>query len=443
MSWSKRIVAALFVLAVAVVVALSLRPRRDPPVQVQLAEARQGPITRRVTAAGKLQAATQVKLSSNLSGDLIELAVQEGDRVKKGQVLGRIDSRRYAAMVSREEAARATAAAELTLAEVQAARARAELERVKRLVESMSASKAELENAQADAAAAEARERAARDRVAQAAAALAEARHMLSFTTLAAPIDGVITSRQKQVGERVRGSDFNEDVIVIIATLSSIEMKVEVGEHEVVYLREGQSADVEVDAFPEKRWPAQVVEIAKNATIKNPGTEAEVTTFPVRLALTAPLPGGLPGMSGQATISTETHDNVVVVPLQALTARTDREMKADGGPEDAPPPAPERPGQRRREAMHKVVFVVRDGTAHLRQVETGLASESEIEIVAGVNKGDLVVEGPYRTLARELRDGRAVKFEPVRPKAGAEGDKEVSERKGEARPRAPNGEKGS
>jgi HlyD family secretion protein len=442
MSWTKRVVAALLFLLVAGMVAFSLKPRRDPPLQVQVTEVRQGPITRRVTGAGKLQAATQVKLSSNLSGDLLDLTVREGDRVQKGQYLGRIDSRRYAAQVSREEAGRATATAEVSLAEVQAARSRAELERVKRLVQTESASEAELEKAKADADADVARLAAARDRVAQASAALADARHLLSYTTLLSPIDGVITSRQKQVGERVRGSDFNEDVIVIIATLSSMEMKAEVGEHEVVHLREGQTAEVEVDAFPDKKWPAQVVEIAKNATIKNPGTEAEVTTFPVRMALTAPLPGGLPGMSGQATISTETHEDALVVPLQAVTARTERDLKGDGGPQ-GDPPGPDRPSQRRREAMQKLVFVVEDGVARARPVETGLASETEIEVLSGVKKGDLVVEGPYRTLARELRDGRAVKYEPPAKSGPADGGPEVSERKGESKPQARNGEKGS
>ncbi|HZY04840.1 MAG TPA: efflux RND transporter periplasmic adaptor subunit [Anaeromyxobacteraceae bacterium] len=442
MSWTKRAVTALLVLLVAGMVALSLRPRTDPPLEVQVVEVRQGPITRRVTGAGKLQAATQVKLSSNLSGDLLDLTVREGDRVQKGQYLGRIDSRRYAAQVSREEAARATATAEVSLAEVQAARSKAELERVKRLVKSQSASEAELEKARSDADADVARLAAARDRVAQATAALADARHLLSYTTLVSPIDGVITSRQKQVGERVRGSDFNEDVIVIVATLSSMEMKAEVGEHEVVHLREGQAAEVEVDAFPDKKWPAQVVEIAKNATIKNPGTEAEVTTFPVRLALTAQLPGGLPGMSGQATVSTETHDDAVVVPLQAVTARTERDLKGDGGPRGEPDPPPDRTGQRRREPMQKLVFVVDKGVARVRSIETGLASETEIEILSGVKKGELVVEGPYKTLSRELRDGRAVKYQPA-AKAGPDGGPEVSERKGQARPAPGNGEKGS
>ncbi len=419
MSWPRRIVAGVFAVAVIGIVAASLRPRPEPAVPVQIVAARKGAITRTVSAAGKLQAATQVKLSSNLSGDLLQLPVREGDRVVKGQFIGRIDSRRYAAQVRQQEANRASASAELAGAEAVVSRLEAELSRVKRLFGGGDASQAELERAENDLRAEQARALGARERIAQAGAALAEARHFLSMTTLVSPIDGVVTSRQKQVGERVRGSDFNEDVIVIVATLSAMEAKVEVGEHEVVYLHEGDPAQIEIDAFPDRKWPAQVIEIAKNANVRNAGTEAEVTTFPVRLALTAPVPGALPGMSAQATISTETREGAVVVPLQAVTVRSEREIEGKG----ARDPAAETPGagpgaKPRREAMRKVVFAVENGVARLRPVETGLASETEIEIAKGLEGGAQVVEGPYKVLARELADGK-----PVRQQKPGEGAK--------------------
>jgi HlyD family secretion protein len=211
----------------------------------------------------------------------------------------------------------------------------------------------------------------------------------------------------------VRGSDFNEDPIVIIATLSNMEMKVEVGEHEVVHLHEGDGAEIEIDAFPDRKFPAQVIEIAKNATVKNAGTEAEVTTFPVRIALTVPVPGALPGMSGQATISTETRDQALIVPLQAVTVRTEKQLAAGKDPKDGGPPEPEPAGtearKSTREPLQKVVFAVEDGKARVRRVETGLASENDIELVSGVKEGEVIVEGPYKLLSRELADGKAVK----------------------------------
>jgi HlyD family secretion protein len=425
MSWPKRIFAAAFVLAIAAVVVASLRPRAEPPLAIQAATSRKGPITRLVTAAGKLQAATEVKLSSNITGDLLELNVKEGDLVKRGQVLGRIDARRYAAQTQQQEAARTSAVADRDMQKVQVAQLEQDLARVERLAATGNASPAELENARSTLAAGRARVEAAQGRIEQTDAALREARHFLSLTTLTAPIDGVVTKREKQVGERVRGSDFSEDVILVISTLSQMEVKVEVGEHEVVYVKEGDPAEIEIDAFPDRKFPAQVVEVARNATVKNAGTDAEVTTFFVRLALTEPVPGALPGMSGQASIATDTHDSAIAVPIQAVTVRPERDLAAGATKvtDDRPPPtaAPGAGKKPRREPLRKVVFVVQDGVAKVRPVETGLASETEIEIVSGLAEGEKVVEGPYRILSRDLADGRRVTEE--KPGAGSKAGK--------------------
>ncbi len=406
MSWPRRIVAALTLLAIAATVVASLRPRPPPPLAVALVRARRGPITRVVTAGGKLQAATEVKLSSNISGDLLALDVREGDRVVRGQVLGRIDARRYEPQVRQQEAARASAAADLDVQNVRASQLEAELRRVERLAASQNASAAELEKATSDLEAARAQAAAARQRVAQADAALREARHQLAFTTLLSPMDGVVTQRIKQVGERVRGSDFSEDVILVIGTLDRMEARIEVGENEVVYVKVGDPAEVQIDAFPDRSFPARVIEVARNATVKNAGTDQEVTTFIVRLALLGQVPGALPGMSAQASISTDTRADAVVVPIQAVTVRA-AEGPGGAGAAAAPPPAtPGKPA--RRERQRKVVFVVKDGVAHLRPVETGLASDAELEVTAGLQAGEEVVEGPYRILSRDLTDGRAV-----------------------------------
>ena len=440
MSWPKRILAAVFAVTVVGIVVLSLRPKPPPPLKVDVTAVKRGPITRTVTAAGKLLASTEVKVSSNLSGDILELTVREGDAVRRGQLLARIDSQRYAAQVRQQEAARASASADLDLERVQLAKIEAEQKRIERLVASASASTAELERATADTQSERAKVQAVAQRLAQTDAALSEARHWLELCTINAPIDGIVTSRQKQVGERVRGSDFSEDVIVIVATLSNMEAKVEVGEHEVVYLHVGDKADIEIDAFPDKKWPAQVIEIARNATIKNPGTEAEVINFPVRLALTTPVTGALPGMSAQASISTETHDNALMVPVQAVTARLKTELTKEKGPvvADATPPTTSatdaQPGPKRDRKMQKVVFVTEGGVAKARQVEVGLANDTDIELTSGVNEGDLVVTGPYKVLARDLTDGRTVEVtEPPKKPTPAPAPAAAGTLAGEAR----------
>jgi HlyD family secretion protein len=365
-----------------------------------------------------------VKLSSNITGDLLELDVKEGDRVRKGQVLGRIDARRYAAQVSQQEAARSSAVADQQTQRVQVTQLEQELARVERLAATGNASPAEVEKARSELAGGRARVDAAAGRLAQADASLRAARHYFSLTTLTAPIDGVVTTREKQVGERVRGSDFSEDVILVISTLSQMEVKVEVGEQEVVYVKEGDTAEIEIDAFPERKFPAAVVEVARNATVKNQGTEGEVTTFFVRLALTEAVPDALPGMSAQARIATDTRDQAVAVPIQAVTVRPEREVVPGGPPASErplpqPPPAPGK--KPKREPLQKVVFVIQDGVARIRPVETGLASDTEIEITSGLSEGEKVVEGPYRILSRDLADGKPVTEEAAAGKGRKNG----------------------
>lgn len=408
MSWKGRVFAAVFLLAVAGVTVTSLRPKPEPPLDVTAISARQGSITRIVTAGGKLQAATQVKLSSNITGDLLTLTVKEGDVVTKGQQLGTIDPRRYEAQLLQSEAARASASADVQQAKVQVTQLEQELARVQKLATGNIASTAELEKAQSELAAGKARLDAAQGRLSQTDASLREARHSFSMTTLTAPIDGVVTKREKQVGERVRGSDFSEDVILVISTLSQMEMKMEVGEQEVVYLKEGDAAEVEVDALPNQKFAATVVEVARNANVKNAGTEGEVTTFFVRLAMKDKDERALPGMSAQASVFTDTRDNAVVVPIQAVTVRPEKDLK-DGKAPPTETSVPGAPHKAKREPMQKVVFVIDDGVAKIRRVETGLASDTELEIVSGLKAGERVVEGPYRVLSRELSDGKHVK----------------------------------
>jgi HlyD family secretion protein len=423
MSWPKRIFAAIFILAIAAIAAQSLKGKKDPPLSAHAVAVKRGSITRKVSAAGKLQAATQVKVSSNVSGDLLELTVDEGSVVKKGQLIAKIDSRRYVAQLKQQAALKAEAEAELAQSTVQLQRLKADLDRVKRLVQSQSASQADLEHAELDVAAEEARGQSARQKIEQASGALAEAEHQLNLTTIYAPIDGVVTERDKQVGERVRGSDLSEDVIVVVSTLASMEAKVEVGEHEVVYIHEGDKAEIEIDSIPDKKFPATVVEVAKKANVRNPGSDSEVTTYPTRLALDAPVPGALPGMSAEAGVFTDTHDNALIVPIQAVTTRTERELNPDGGAAATPvmetqlqiPSGQPNAKKTTHEPFQKVVFAVTDGTAHLRRVETGLASENEIEILSGVKEGETIVDGPYKTLAKELADGKAVKIEGTTP----------------------------
>src|SRR5437763_1860326 len=157
--------------------------------------------------------------------------------------------------------------------------------------------------------------------VAQNQGQLETALYNLSRATLTAPIDGTILEIQHKVGERIRGSDLSEDVVMLMGGLTEMEVKAEVGEHEVVGIHEGDDATIEIDAIPDKQFKGYVSRLVKNAQIKNPGTDAEVTTFFVRIAFNEAPENGLPGMSATVSIATATHDRGVTVPIQAVMSR--------------------------------------------------------------------------------------------------------------------------
>ncbi len=407
MKWWKVPIAAVLLFGAAGIAVAGLKGRPAPAVEVQVAAAKKAPIVRTITGAGKVQAATTVKISSNISGDLVELDVKEGDKVQKGQLLGRIDRRRFEAASRQAFAAVSGAKADVQVTQVDVDRTASEHGRVEGLVQKGLASTAELDRSRADRDAAIARLASARERLAQASAAYEEADNNLSKTTMSSPIEGTVIELSREVGERVRGSDFSEDVVMTIAALAAMEVKIEVGEHEVVHLRPGQKAEIVVDALEGQTFDGEVVEIAQKALIKNAGTDAEVTSFPITVALGSRPPKVMPGMSAEVRIAAETRDSAVVVPVQAVTVRAEKSLPDAVAPVEGA--ATVLTAKRRAETLAKVVFVV-DGEmkVHVRRVRTGISSDTDIEIVEGLAAGDKVVEGPYRTLAKDLNEGDRV-----------------------------------
>lgn len=405
MTWWKALISMFIVVGVGGMTFASLRERPPPATEVQFGKVKKGPITRTVTGAGKVEAATTVKISSNLSGDLMALPVKVGDIVKKGQVLAKLDKRRVEASVRQASASWSAAKSEMATVQVEIDRLTRELGRVGGLVEKGLASKAEQERATSDLASAKSRLASQADRAAQAAAVMEEAANNLSRTTLFSPIDGNVIEVTREVGERVRGSDFNEDVVMTLAALHAMEVKIEVGEHEVVHLRLGQKSDIKIDAFEGQTFEGTVVEIAQKALIRNPGTEQETTSFPVTVALAAKPDRVLPGMSAEVKVTAEERDSTLIVPVQAVTVRPERSLldaatNVEGNKLSAP---------KKGETFSKVVFVVdADKKVHARRVKTGISSDTDIEIVEGLNEGDEIIEGPYRTLAKDLKEGDLV-----------------------------------
>ncbi|TMA76423.1 MAG: efflux RND transporter periplasmic adaptor subunit [Deltaproteobacteria bacterium] len=441
MTKGRWILAGLVVALVGFATVMGLRPKAPPPVEVTTSAAKKGTVTRVVTAAGHLQARETVKVSSNVTGDLLSLSVKEGDHVNRGQVLGQIDKRFYETQVTQFRGAVASARASIAQIEVAIEQDKRDVERMRRLTDERLASAAELDKLVTQLKMDEGRLAAQKELVAQNVGQLETALYNLSRATLTAPIDGTVLELSHKVGERIRGSDFSEDVVMLMGGLADMEVKAEVGEHEVVAIHVGDDTAVEIDAIPDKQFKGHVVAVGKNAQIKNPGTDAEVTTFFVRVGLDVPPESALPGMSSAVSISTATHDNVVMIPIQAVTSREakKKEQKAapregeikvadattttgtsgtNGGYGKDDPPTKAATGKPK---PVKVVFVVdKDGVTQMREVQTGIASRTDVEVLSGIAEGETVVDGPYRTLARELQEGQKVK--PQKPGQGA-GDK--------------------
>jgi HlyD family secretion protein len=428
MTKGRWIIAGLIFALVGVATFQGLRPHPPPPVEVTTSVAKKGSLTRVVTAAGHLQAHETVKVSSNISGDLLSVNVTEGDRVRKGQVLGQIDRRLQEAQVAQDRAAVASARAAIDQIVASIAQDKNDLERTRTLFSHKLASQAEMDKSETQLKVDEGRLAAQKQLVAQNQGVLETALYNLARSTLTAPMDGTILDVQHKVGERIRGSDLSEDVVLLMGGLNQMEVKAEVGEHEVVGIHEGDEATIEIDAIPDKQFKGHVSGMVKNAQIKNPGTDAEVTTFFVRIAFNEPPEGALPGMSSAVSVAVATHDNVVSVPIQAVTSREAKKKEQKAAPREgtltsgvasaaAPAPAanPDQPptaAATGKPKPVKVVFVVKDGKAEMREVHTGIASRTDIEILDGINDGETVVEGPYRSLARELQDGQTIKIQP-------------------------------
>lgn len=435
MTIGRWIFAALLLSGVGFATFQGLKPHPPPPAEVSTSVAKKGPVTRTVTAAGHLQAVQTVKVSSNISGDLLSLAVQEGQRVHKGQVLGQVDRRLQEAQVSQYRAGVASAKAQIDQIQANSEQLQRDSDRTRILVKQNLASQSDLDKADSLIKAEKAHLASQKEMVAQSQGQLETAVYNLSRSTLLAPIDGTVLEISHKVGERIRGSDLSDDVVMLMGGLSDMEVKAEVGEHEVVGIHVGDESTVDIDAIPDKQFHGRVSAVSKNAQIKNPGTDAEVTTFFVRVSLLDAPEGGLPGMSSAVSIATATHDNVVMVPIQSVTSREAKKKEEKGQPREgairvvdattAPASAPGSASDKKdpptiaatgKPKPVKVVFVMnKDGVAEMREVHTGIASRTDVEILDGISEGDVIVDGPYRTLARELQDGQKIKAQTPPP----------------------------
>lgn len=411
--------------------------------EVETAEAQVRTVTQVVTSSGKVQPEVEVIISPDVSGEVIELPVQEGDQVRRGMLLARIKPDFYAAQVEQIEANVMQSKAIMAQRRADMLNAEAELKRQQSLYERKVVAQAALEQAQTQYDIAKAAYEASEFSVQSTEANLRERREQLSKTVLYAPMDGTVSQLNIELGERVVGTGQMQGTEMMrIARLDQMELEVDVNENDVVNVSLGDTASIEIDAYPEQAFKGVVTEIANSARVTAAGTQEQVTNFPVKIRILDPhnadaraaagseaqsldreiplaaqnYPNFRPGMSGTVDIFTQTVHDVVTVPIQAVTVRDFNQMRdQDSTAVDNEAMAEAEPMTvAEREDLRKVVFVMEDGEAQPKEVVTGIADDLFIEVKSGLESGETVITGPYRVVSRTLRPGMKVKQEDAR-----------------------------
>ncbi len=370
-------------------------------------------ITELITANGKVQPETEVKISPDVSGEIIELYVEEGNEVKSGQLLVVIKPDIYIQTLNRAEASLSSSKARLAQAQARLIESNLAYKRSKTLYDQQAIAQSDYETAEAGYKVAEAEVKAAEFSVKSAEASVAEAQEQLVKTKIYAPMDGTVSKLNVEKGERVVGTNMYAGTeMMVIANLHKMEVKVEVNENDIVKVSKNDTALIEVDAYLKRKFKGLVTEIANSANTVGTSTD-QVTTFNVKVLLLKSSYEDLidsvgmnrypfrPGMSATVDIQTETRDSVISVPIQAVTTRIKKEDTETGKTEQT--------DATNQDEKEEVVFVMKDGKALKRVVETGIQDNMNIEILDGLNVGDEIITGPFNVISRTLKDSIQVR----------------------------------
>ena len=406
----KVLIGAGVVLVLGVVVVASLKGSRKTGARVYVEAAAPRDVVRLVKARGEIDPRLKVNLSAHVIGKIERLYVEEGDEIEQGRPFLELEKEAFLAVRDQASAQLAIAESRQRQAEISLADAQLKLKRMQRLSRELIASTEQLEAAELGEASALLALEQAKEAVTQARAALDKAEDDLEKCTIFAPLTGRVIALNAEEGEVVVSGTMNNpgSVIGTIADLSEILAEVDVDETEVAFLELAQTATLKVDALPDHEYAGRVVEIGSSG-FETP-QQPDVTFFKVKLLLDQPDAALRPGMSVRAEIETAREPGVLAVPIQAVVNRppvvTEGEDEEENG-------EIEKAGDE-----VKVVFVVGDDKVQQREVETGLSDPTHVEIVSGLEEGEEVVTGPYRSL-KDLEDG-----DDVRVQTGSEEDED-------------------
>lgn len=384
--------------------------------EVEVKQITRNSLTQKVSATGKIQPELEIKISSEVSGEIIELPVVEGQMVKKGDLLVRINPDIYQSVLNRSVASLENIKSSLRQAEANFKENEASFERNQKLFEKGVISRAEWDKAVSAYDIAKANKESAKYSVQSAMASVSEAQDNLKRTSIYAPASGTISKLNVELGERVVGTvQMTGTEIMRVANLSSMEVEVDVNESDIVKVNINDRATIEVDAYPKKTFEGRVTNIANTA---NATTSVEqVTNFKVKIhideasyqaLLTGKKQGYSPfrpGMTATVDILTTERNDVVTVPVSAIVMKSIKEISKDSLIKEK--------DDKRQEA----VFVVKDGKALLKAVSTGIQDNTDIEILSGVEAGEQIIVGPYNLVSRILKSGDEVRVKVIDEKS--------------------------
>ena len=404
------------VLAIIAGAGVYLVQRGPDPIAITTEPATIRDITELVSATGKIRPEVEVKISPEVAGEIIEMPVIVGQPVRKGDLLVKIKPDNYVARVKQAEASLSAAQADSLQRRVQMLNDQLDLRRAQDLFGKKLISETDYKAAETKTQISQASYESSLHQIDVARSNLDQNRDLLNKCVIYSPIDGTISILSSEIGERVVATgDFAGTEVMRVANLASMEVRVDVNENDIVNVAIGDSVRVKVDAYPKKMLNGTVKRIASTATVKNEGTQQEVTNFEVRVQvedLEVPL---RPGMSASVDIETQTVHHVVAVPIQSVTVRSrdggktaehlkqDHEKQTGLNSSDLEKQA--------RKELQRVVFLKEGDKVNLAPVQTGIADNNFIEIRSGVREGDEVVSGSYTAISKDLKDRSKVKIE--------------------------------
>lgn len=442
----KHYIISAIILVILIVVAIIKSKTGKDVISVTVEPAKIRTIIETVSANGKVQPEVEVKISPDVSGEIVELFAIEGMLVKTGDLLAKINPDIYLSMKERAEAALNTAQANLSNAQARHSQAKAQLinteasfKRSEKLFKDgavsesdFDAAKASYEVAKAEVEAAGHSVEAAEYNIKSASASLKEASDNLLRTTILSPMDGTISSLKVEKGERVVGtSQMAGTELLRIAELMNMEVNVEVNENDIVRITLNDTAEIEVDAFLGRKFKGIVTEIANSANTSGVSAE-QVTTFNVKIKILRSSYSDLisndkphlspfrPGMSATVEIQTEIAENVLSVPIQAVTTREDTAdfEENENKEEEEEGMVKQKNDDRKKIAeikeVEECVFVLNEGKAVKKMVKTGIQDSKNIRIISGIEENEEVISGPYSAVSRELEN--EMKVEKVEKK---------------------------